>query len=28
MLPTEKGRQTLTIVDDTNVHYVLAAAQL
>jgi hypothetical protein len=28
MLPTERGRRTLTIVDDSNVHYVLAAAHL
>jgi 4-amino-4-deoxy-L-arabinose transferase-like glycosyltransferase len=28
MLPSEKGRKTLKIVDDTNVHYVLAAADL
>lgn len=28
MLPTAKGRKTLRIVDDTNVHYVLAEAHL
>jgi len=28
MLPSDKGRRTLKIVDDTNVHYVLAAADL
>ncbi len=28
MLPTPRGQQTLTIVDDTNIHYVLAAAYL
>jgi 4-amino-4-deoxy-L-arabinose transferase-like glycosyltransferase len=28
MLPTERGRQTVQIVDDTNIHYVLAAAYL
>jgi 4-amino-4-deoxy-L-arabinose transferase-like glycosyltransferase len=28
ILPTEKGRKTLKIVDDTNIHYVLAAADI
>ncbi|MFH1132018.1 MAG: hypothetical protein V1754_11825, partial [Pseudomonadota bacterium] len=28
MLPTENGKNTLSIVDDSNVHYVLAAATL
>ena len=28
MLPSDKGRKTLKIVNDTNVHYVLAAADL
>lgn len=28
MLPTERGRKTLRIVDDSNVHYVLAEAYL
>jgi 4-amino-4-deoxy-L-arabinose transferase-like glycosyltransferase len=28
MLPTETGRQSLSIVDDTNIHYVLAAANI
>jgi 4-amino-4-deoxy-L-arabinose transferase-like glycosyltransferase len=28
MLPTERGRQTVRIVDDTNIHYVLASAEL
>lgn len=28
VLPTPKGQSTLTIVDDTNIHYVLAAADL
>jgi len=28
MLPTERGRQTAQIVDDTNIHYILAAAYL
>jgi 4-amino-4-deoxy-L-arabinose transferase-like glycosyltransferase len=28
MLPTPRGQQTLAIVDDTNIHYVLAAAHL
>jgi len=28
MLPSDKGRRTLKIMDDTNVHYILAAADL
>jgi 4-amino-4-deoxy-L-arabinose transferase-like glycosyltransferase len=28
MLPSDRGRKTLKIVDDSNVHYVLAAAHL
>ena len=28
MLPTAQGRKTLKIVDDSNIHYVLAAASL
>jgi 4-amino-4-deoxy-L-arabinose transferase-like glycosyltransferase len=28
ILPTEKGRRTLKLVDDTNVHYVLAQADI
>jgi 4-amino-4-deoxy-L-arabinose transferase-like glycosyltransferase len=28
ILPTKKGQDSLTIVDDTNIHYVLAAASL
>jgi len=28
VMPTEKGRKTLKIVDDSNIHYVLAAAHL
>ena len=28
MLPTDNGQKTLTIVDNTNIHYVLAAAYL
>ncbi|MCK5798238.1 MAG: glycosyltransferase family 39 protein [Deltaproteobacteria bacterium] len=28
MLPTAKGKKTLKIVDDSNIHYVLAAATL
>ena len=28
MLPTDNGRKTLSIVDNTNIHYVLAAANM
>lgn len=28
MLPTERGRQSVRIVDDTNIHYVLASAEI